>query len=130
MMDGPGGWDQVLKTFGDVVVKSPVATVALVLSTFFGYGISFVLFDYRRSQVLKSHYPFHVTFGLGFTAVVFSAVNYDLLSRNLTVDQITQRVPLTLLVGFAVTFVVIIAVAIFRELSTPYSREDVDAKRN
>jgi hypothetical protein len=43
------GWDGtvdgVLKEFIPLVAKSPVAIATLVLSTFFGYGISFIIFE-------------------------------------------------------------------------------------
>ncbi len=113
------GWnettDEVLKEFIIIVAKSPVAMVTIVLSTFFGYGISFVLFDYRRAEVGKSHYLFHVALGLGYAATIFSIVNHDLLSYNLTIDQISERMPLTLLISFIISFFVMTVGAIWRQ---------------
>jgi hypothetical protein len=113
------GWDEavdgVLKEFIPLVVKSPVALATLVLSTFFGYGISFIIFDYRSSSVGKSHYLFHLALGLGYAATIFAVVNFDLLSHNLTVDQISARMPLTLLVSFIIAFFMMTAGAIWRQ---------------
>jgi hypothetical protein len=106
---------EVLKEFAKIVIASPVAVVTIVLSAFLGYGISFVLFDYRRLQVRKSHYMFHVAFGLGYTAVIFLAVNYDLVSHSLTANQIMERIPLTLLVSFAVGFTVMLVGSVMRD---------------
>jgi hypothetical protein len=122
----PGPADDVIKEFTLLVLKSPPAVVTLVVSTFFGYGISFVLFDYRRAQVNKSHYLFHVAIGLGYAAVIFCGVNFDLLSVNLTVEQITNRIPLTLLVSFVLAFVIMMAGGIWREFSAPYSAGRTD----
>src|ERR1700726_4708378 len=107
----------VVKGFTSLVIQSPPALVTLVLATFFGYGLSFILFDYRRAKIRKSHYMFHVTVGLSYAAVMFCAVNYDLLSRTLTVEQIINRIPLTLLLSFGVAFVIMVVGAIWRELS-------------
>lgn len=128
--DLQGSAGDVIKHFVSIVVTSPVGVVTLVLSSFFGYGISFVLFDYRRSMVKRSHYPFHIAFGLGYAALMFAAVNFDLLSHQLTVDQIAQRTPLTLLVSFATSFLVMLGGGMWREFSKPYSGEGADGNRH
>lgn len=115
---GPSpSFNDIPKEFIKIVIASPVAIVTLVLSAFFGYGISFIVFDYRKSKVKKSHYLFHVTIGLGYAAVIFSIVNFDILSRRLTMDQMSQRMPLTLLISFAVSFVLMMAGAVWRQRS-------------
>ena len=114
--------NQIINEFIRLAIGSPVAVVTLVLSWFCGYGISFIVFDYRRSTVRKSHYWFHAGFGLGYTAIVFIAVNWDLLSRSLTADQIAQRIPLTLLVSFAVGFLIMLLGSICREFFGPRAR--------
>lgn len=119
---------EIVKEFVALVLKSPPAVVTLVLSTFFGYGISFVLFDYRRTEVKKSHYLFHVAIGLGYAAVVFSVVNYDLLSHNLTMEHMTNRMPLTLLVSFVVAFLIMLAGGVWREFATPYASGESHGK--
>lgn len=108
--------NQIITEFIRLALGSPVAIVTLVLSWFSGYGISFVLFDYRRSNPRKSHYWFHAAIGLGYTAVVFITVNLDILTRSLTVDQIARRIPLTLLVSVAAGFVIMLSGAIWREI--------------
>jgi hypothetical protein len=119
--DLPTPATEVLKGFTSLVVQSPPALVTLVVSTFFGYGISFILFDYRRAEIHKSHYMFHVAIGLGYAALMFCAVNFDLLARTLTIEQITNRIPLTLLLSLGLAFVIMVVGAIWRERSTPYS---------
>lgn len=107
--------EAVFKEFIPLVAKSPVALATLVLSTFFGYGISFIIFDYRGSAVGKSHYVFHMALGLGYAATIFALVNYDLLSHDLTVEQISERMPLTLLVSFIIGFFMMTVGAIWRQ---------------
>lgn len=113
------GWDEtvdeLLKEFIPMITKSPVALATLVLSTFFGYGISFIVFDYRRSAVEKSHYLFHVALGLGYSATIFSLVNYDVLTHSLTLEQISNRMPFTLLISFMVAFFLMTSGAIWRQ---------------
>jgi hypothetical protein len=113
----PTSYDDIVKKFIKIVLTSPVAIVTLVLSTFLGYGISFVLFDYRRSKVRRSHFGFHVVIGLAYAALIFSCVNYDLLSHKLTVSQITERMPLTLLVSFSIGFLILLLGGIWRNLN-------------
>ena len=119
--DIEGAAKEVGTSFISLVVKSPPALIAIVVSAFFGYGIAFVLFDYRKAPASKSHYAFHCVFGLGYAAVVFCLVNFDLLSRKLTLDQITERIPLTLLVSFVVAFAIMLIGALWREFSKPYA---------
>lgn len=121
------GWKDVFKEFCSLVIKSPVALVSLVISFFFGYGIAFVIFDYRRSDVRKSHYIYHIIIGLGYTACVFSLVNRDLISPEICYADISGRAPLTLLIGFIISFIVIISVSLYREARVPYNKESEDA---
>ncbi|MCI0565112.1 MAG: hypothetical protein MN733_42135 [Nitrososphaera sp.] len=113
--------DQLVKEFVALVIKSPVAVVTIALSTLFGYGISFILFDYRRSPATKAHTMFHVAIGLGYAALIFCVVNFDLMSRTMTIAQMTDRMPLTLLVGFLFAFFVMIVGGIWREFYKPYA---------
>lgn len=107
--------DEILKEFIPMITKSPVALATLVLSTFIGYSLSFIVFDYRKSVVKKSHYIFHASLGLGYSATIFSLVNYDVLSHDLTIEQISNRMPLTLLISFILAFFLIIGGAIWRQ---------------
>jgi uncharacterized membrane protein len=119
---GAGGeWGEILQHFVGLVIKSPIAIVTIVLSWFLGFGISFILFDYRRYPVRGSHYYFHSALGLGYAALIFVIVNWDLVSSNLTLEQVAQRVPLTLLVGFSVGFLLMVAGAIWRQRTSPYT---------
>jgi hypothetical protein len=123
-------WEEILKAFAGLIIKSPIALVTIGVSTCFGYGIAFVLFDYRRVEVKKSHRSFHVAIGLGYAAVVFCVVNFDILAKNITAEQITSRTPLTLIVSGVTSFFIMIAGALWRETySRPYytpRRADVD----
>jgi len=53
--------------------------------------------------------------GLGYAATIFALVNYDLLSHSLTVEQISARMPLTLLISFIIAFFMMTAGAIWRQ---------------
>lgn len=110
------GWEELFKQFFILVIKSPVALATLVLSAGLGYGISFVIFDYRRSDVRKSHYLLHPVVGLGYSAIIFTILNSDLLSKNMNYSDMAGRMPLTLLISFIIAFVIIIIVSIIREI--------------
>lgn len=115
------GWDQLFKEFIALVVKTPLALVSLVFSFLLGYGISFVLFDYRRSTVSKSHYFYHLVIGIGYATSIFLLVNRDLISADITADKIAGRMPLTLIVSLSVGFVIILCGSIYREIKVPYN---------
>jgi hypothetical protein len=115
------GWTDIGKAFVALLLKSPIAIVTVVLATFCGYGISFVAFDYRRVAVHKSHYYFHVAMGLAYSATIFCLLNFDLIKRNLTIDEVSARMPFTLVVTFAITFVLLVIGLAWRERSNPYS---------
>lgn len=114
-------WQQIIQHFVALVIQSPPAVVTVVLSSCLGYGISFVLFDYRRNPVKKSHYLFHPIFGMAYAALIFFIINWDLVSQALTVDQIAGRMPFTLLVSFCVAFFIMFGGAIWRQRSSPYT---------
>jgi len=108
---------EIVSKFSAIVTDSPAATVGLVLSTFLGYGISFSWFEYRRPKEDKLPMLLHLVIGLGYAGVIFIAINYDILTRNLNVEQISQRLPITLLVSFSLAFVLIIVGVIYRQRS-------------
>ncbi|WP_443748153.1 hypothetical protein [Asticcacaulis solisilvae] len=112
--------NEAQKKFWALVATSPQAVICIALSSFLGYGISFIIFDYRKKVVQNSHYMFHVSIGLGYTAVIFCLVNCDILKHELTFSQLSARMPLTLLVSFAVGFLVLIGGTIWKEMSSPY----------
>ena len=121
------GWDVLANEFIVLIVKSPVALFALVGSFLMGYGISFVLFDYRKSAVKKSHYILHVFLGSGYAAVIFLGVNWDIISRDITAEAITDRIPITLIVSLAIGFIIIFTWSIVKEVRSPIaSEENVD----
>ena len=100
-----------------ITLKSPLALVTFVLSWFLGYGISFVIFDYREQQAKKSHFYFHFTIGLSYSAFIFVIVNLDIISTHITIEDISQRIPLTLLISFSVGFILMIGGVIYRQRS-------------
>lgn len=102
--------------FMALIVESPPALLTLGLVTFIGYGISFVLFDYRSSKPHASHKVMHIVFGLGYAAVMFCLVNFDLLRRAITADEIISRLPVTLLASFTAFFVMILPIIILKEI--------------
>lgn len=115
-------WGEILKQFAVLVIQSPLAVAAFGLSFFMGYGISFVLFDYRLKESLKkTHYLFHVSVGLGYTALVFCVFNYRAIVIPMSPEEIAERVPATLLLSLALGFIIIIVVAIWREVR-PFQR--------
>lgn len=111
----------VQKSFWLLLVKSPAALFVVGCSWICGYGISFMLFDYRKTDVKKSHGYLHVSVGTGYSAFVFLLVNFDLLSRAITVDQLVSRLPFTFLISFSLLFLVIVGVGVMRELRSPYA---------
>ncbi len=127
MSTGPGppvdSWGDILKQFTVLVIQSPLAVAAFALSFFMGYGISFVLFDYRLKESLKkTHYLFHVSVGLGYTALVFCVFNSRAIVIPMSPEQIAERVPATLLFSLALGFIIIILVAIWREVRSFHRR--------
>jgi ABC-type glycerol-3-phosphate transport system permease component len=48
---------EIIAKFVQIVVSSPVAVVTLVLCWFCGYGISFIIFDYRKNLTICSTLP-------------------------------------------------------------------------
>lgn len=114
-------WGKVADSFLELLMKSPTAIVTLVLAFFLGYGISFLLFDYRNTTAKKSHYLFHLLIGLGYTATIFAAVNWDIITRELKVEHFEKRMPLTILVSFVVAFVLMMGISIYKEIKKPYA---------
>lgn len=115
------GWEEIGKKFIALVLKSPIAIVTLVLSFFLGYGISFVIFDYRNNSVKSSHYLYHLIIGLGYSAFIFLIVNFKIISREMTEEEFSKAMPVTLLVSFAVAFIAIVTISIIKELKRPYT---------
>jgi hypothetical protein len=115
------GWEEIGRKFVSLTLKSPIAIVTLVLSFLLGYGISFLIFDYRNNSVKKTHYLFHLIIGLGYSAFIFIIVNFKAINRNMTEEEFSKCMPITLLVSFAVAFLVIIIISVYKELKRPYS---------
>jgi hypothetical protein len=116
-------WEDILKNFIALVIKTPVALITMGMSFFLGYGISFILFDYRKSKAAKSHYFFHLIIGLGYTALVFLVVNWKIINSDLTEEQLSKCMPLTLLISFAFAFISIVIISILRERKKPYTND-------
>jgi hypothetical protein len=100
-----------------ILVASPIALFALCVSSSCGYGMSFILLDYHRQEARKSHRLLHPALGIAFAACVFLLVNHDIITHNLTGDQIGQRMPLTLIVTCAVAFPIMVAGIAYRQSS-------------
>ena len=106
--------EQLLGAFWELVTKSPPALVTLTLSVFMGYGVSFLVFDYGKSEAEPHGWQFHIAVGLGYAALIFLGVNGDIIGRKLTTDQMIERIPITFLVSFAILFIVIVIVSMLR----------------
>ena len=115
------GWAEIGNKFVALVLKSPIAIVTMVMSFFLGYGISFLIFDYRNNSVKKAHYLYHLIIGLGYSAFIFIIVNFNIISREMTEEDFSKAMPVTLLVSFAVAFIAIVTISIFKELKKPYT---------
>jgi hypothetical protein len=118
------GWENIIKEFFALIIKTPVALFALVASFLMGYGISFVLFDYRSSSVNKSHYILHIFLGVGYAALIFLGLNWDIVNRDITPEIITSRIPITLIVSLAFGFLVIFVWSIIKEVRSPIASEE------
>jgi len=88
--------------------------MAICLSIFCGYGILFIVFDYRKSNKSIFH-AIHVSFGIGYIALIFCIVNPSLINPTITINQISERIPFTLLISFLITFILIFLGSIWRQ---------------
>jgi hypothetical protein len=100
--------------FVAILLGSPPALVSLVLCTFIGYGLAYVILVHGRLNPPNLGNVLSAALGIGFTAIVFMASNYDILGPDITTDQISARAPFTFLIAFAVSFVVLVAAMLLR----------------
>lgn len=99
-----------------ILLSSKMTLATFLLSSFMGYGISFILFDYRiKTFNYWTHIPFHCIIGLGYTALIFVITNFDIFKRTLSLSEIIDRMPFTLVVSLAVGFVILLVGGIVRE---------------
>ncbi|NMH26479.1 hypothetical protein [Flavobacterium silvaticum] len=106
-----------LEKFGEIAVQSPTAIVTSVLSTLLGYGISFLIFDYRKpAGKKKASVYFHAVIGLTYTAFIFIVSNFSIMKRDMTAEDINKAMPFTLMISFAVAFLIIVSVSIYKEI--------------
>lgn len=111
-MAEPAGkiWDGFVK----ILLASPPSLVSLVLCTFIGYGLAYVLLVHGRSDPPRLGNVLSAALGLGFTAIIFMVSNFDILGPEITADQISARAPFTFLIAFAVSFMVLVGAMILR----------------
>lgn len=111
-------WDELFKEvfgkFALLVTSSPPATISFVMTTFLGYGVSYFLLEYRQPESGKIPFPIQFFAGLAYSSFVFIAVNFDVLSRNIGILQILPRMPITLLIGFAIAFLIMLVTIALR----------------
>jgi predicted membrane channel-forming protein YqfA (hemolysin III family) len=115
------GWEEVVKKFIELVLKSPTAIITLVLSFFLGYSISFIIFDYRNNKAKGSHFWFHLFIGLGYSALMFLILNWKKINLEMTEEDFSKVMPITILVSFAIAFIAIVTISIIREIKRPYA---------
>jgi len=99
------------------ILKEPIALLAFVVTYFMGCGVAFVLFYYRRERVHGWRGLDHF-FGGGYAAVIFTIMNWKEVWNSaspITIDQIKNRTPQTLLLSFALLFIITTVVTIVRE---------------
>ena len=109
--------EKIWRDVWPMILKSPIALFALITILFMGYGISFLLFDYRTNPRGISHY-LHITIGFGYTCLIFVATSWPIVfspSKHLNLSDLATYCPRTIVVSFAILFIVMVSVMIFRE---------------
>lgn len=108
------------KFFKDIwpmLLKSPILLVSFVLSYLMGYGISYLLLDYRKEYKSLPSY-LHYFSGIGYVLLVFLILNFKTILNskdNFNGELIIQQSLFTVIISFPILFIVYIAVVIFRE---------------
>lgn len=99
-----------------LILKSPVALFAGVATLLLGYGISFVLFDYRTNSKGYSHI-IHIFLGVGYACIMFALTSWNVLfgKKPPTLDDLAIYCPRTIVISFATLVIAIIAVTIVRD---------------
>lgn len=105
------------KDIWPLIIKSPIALFSLLMTFLMGYGISFLLFDYRRNPKGLPHL-LHIAIGTGYACLIFVFSNWALcFSKDvpLTLEDIARYSPGTMMLSFAILVIVMILVILFRE---------------
>jgi len=109
--------DRIFREILPLLAKSPIGLFSIFVTFLIGYGVSFLLLDYRRNPEGYSNW-LHLSLGGGYTALVFLIVNWSLVfhpSIPLTLDDLAQRAPQTMVISFAILFVAFCAVTLIRD---------------
>lgn len=108
------------KFFKDVwpiLLKSPILLVSFLMSFLMGYGISYLLLDYRKEYRNIPNYLHYFT-GIGYVLLIFVILNFKAIfnSRdNFSGELIIQQSLFTVVISFPILFIVFITVVILRE---------------
>lgn len=100
-----------------MILKSPIALFALISTFLMGYGISFLLFDYRTNPKGLPH-VFHIFIGCAYTCLIFMATSWSMIfspTKPPDLPDLAIYFPRTMVVSFAVLFIVMVCVIICRE---------------
>ena len=104
-------WEEALP----LILKSPIALFSLFVTFLRGYGISYLLFDFRRESALEISNWLHLSVGGGYAALIFLIVNWRIVYNCPTLDDLAKYAPQTMVVGFAFLFILFCIVTIIRE---------------
>ena len=114
--------DQQVEGFGDLwkqvvplILKSPQVLTSVCMTWVMGYGMSFLLFEYRTNPRKVSTW-LHLSLGGAYAAFVFLVINWHLVFREVfNFDHLTQKAPQTIVVSGAILFILFIVITLCRE---------------
>lgn len=115
--DNQDFFQQLWEASQQLISDSPQLLICVVILFFLGYGISFLLFSYRRNTPVNVSNNFHLIMGLAYVALVFTLRNWRLLfqSNQVNLDHIVRELPQTFVISLALFFIVAVPVTIYRE---------------
>jgi len=112
-----GGETRFWSEIWPMIVKCPIAVFGLVMTLLMGYGISFMVFDYRTNPKGISHI-LHIALGTGYACCIFVITGWNLIfsdEKNLTLEDIAAHCPKVMILSFAILVLVMIVVTVVRE---------------
>jgi hypothetical protein len=100
-----------------LILKSPLMLFLFAMTYVMGYGISYLIFSYRKEDH-KVPFFIHLFFGLGYSLLMFCVVNIKLIIKmnsSITLQALSDNSVFTVIISFAVIFVVTLIVVYLRE---------------
>ena len=115
--DNQDFFQQVWEGSRQLISDSPQLLICVVILFLLGYGISFLVFSYRRNTTANVSNNFHLIMGLAYVALVFTLRNWRLVlqSNQVNLDHIIRELPQTFVISLALFFIVAVPVTIYRE---------------